>query len=123
MLHEIRMPEFGADMTEADLVQWLVAAGDRVTQGDLIAEFETDKSTVEYEAPVSGVVTELCVAAPTTGVQVGDLIARIEASDAPEEPAARAEATEPGEERRDRPRTPADRKKLILSSHPPPRTG
>ena len=77
MLHEIRMPEFGADMTEADLVQWLVAAGDRVTQGDLIAEFETDKSTVEYEAPVSGVVTELCLAAPTTGVQVGDLIARI----------------------------------------------
>ena len=87
MLHEIRMPEFGADMAEADLVQWLVSAGDRVTQGDLIAEFETDKSTVEYEAPVSGVVTELCVPAPTAGVQVGDLIARIESSDAEEETA------------------------------------
>lgn len=78
MLREILMPELGSDITEADLVQWLVAVGDRVEMGDLIAEFETDKSTVEYEAPLSGVVVELCVAAPTTGVNVGDLIARFE---------------------------------------------
>jgi len=75
------MPEFGSDMTEADLVQWLVSPGDTVAQGDLIAEFETDKSTVEYEAPFSGVVTEICVPAPTSGVQVGDLIARIESTE------------------------------------------
>ena len=84
------MPELGSDMTEADLVQWLVAEGDTIAAGDLIAEIETDKATVEYESPLSGVIVELCVAAPATGVKVGELIARIEesAADAPpsEEP-------------------------------------
>jgi len=78
---EIRMPELGSDMSEADLVRWLVAVGDRIEAGDLLVELETDKSTVEYESPISGVVLELCVAAPATGIKVGELIARIDASD------------------------------------------
>jgi pyruvate dehydrogenase E2 component (dihydrolipoamide acetyltransferase) len=82
MASEIRMPELGSDMTEADLVQWLVAVGDTIEAGELIAEIETDKATVEFESPLSGVVVELCVAAPATGVKVGELIARIEESDA-----------------------------------------
>ena len=101
MVREILMPELGSDMTEADLVQWLVAVGDPVEMGDLIAEFETDKSTVEYEAPLSGVVVELCVPAPTSGVKVGDLIARFEETEseapeaAPPAPAATPEAETP----------------------------
>lgn len=88
---EIRMPELSSDMTEADLVQWLVAVGDTIAAGELIAEIETDKATVEYEAPVSGVVVELCVAAPATGVKVGELIARIEETS----PAAQPESPAP----------------------------
>ena len=53
---EVHMPDLGSDMTEADLVRWLVAVGDRIEAGELIAEIETDKATVEYESPISGVV-------------------------------------------------------------------
>ena len=77
---EIRMPELASDMVEADLVAWLVSEGDDVSQGDLLAEIETDKATVEYESPVAGRVVELCVPAPTTGIKVGEPIARIEAT-------------------------------------------
>lgn len=76
---EIRMPELGSDMTEADLVAWLVNAGDDIGEGDLIAEIETDKSTVEFESPYTGRIVELCVDAPRMGVKVGELLARIEA--------------------------------------------
>jgi pyruvate dehydrogenase E2 component (dihydrolipoamide acetyltransferase) len=86
MATEIQMPELGSDMTEADLVQWLVGVGDTISAGDLLAEIETDKATVEYESPVSGVIVELCVSAPATGVKVGELIARIEESGADAEP-------------------------------------
>ena len=75
---EIRMPEFSADLVEADLIDWLVKPGDRVNEGDLIAEFETDKATVEFESPVSGVVRELCVEAGTRAIRVGTLLARLE---------------------------------------------
>jgi len=98
MVTELRMPELSSDMTEADLVQWLVAVGDTISAGELIAEIETDKATVEYEAPVSGVVVELCVTAPTTGIKVGELIARIEqtsAAEQPESPGSETAATEP----------------------------
>ena len=76
---EIRMPELGSDMTEADLVAWLVDAGEDIAEGDLIAEIETDKSTVEFESPYTGRVIEICVEAPRMGVKVGDLLVRIEA--------------------------------------------
>jgi pyruvate dehydrogenase E2 component (dihydrolipoamide acetyltransferase) len=78
MAVEIRMPELSSETTEADIVEWLVAVGDTIEAGDLIAEFETDKSTVEFESPLAGVVLELCVPAPSMGIKVGELIARIE---------------------------------------------
>jgi pyruvate dehydrogenase E2 component (dihydrolipoamide acetyltransferase) len=100
MATEIRMPELSSDMTEADLVAWLVAVGDTIAAGDLLAEIETDKATVEYEAPVSGVVVELCVVAPTTGIKVGELIARIDeaAGALPEEPARPVPTPQPAPE-------------------------
>jgi pyruvate dehydrogenase E2 component (dihydrolipoamide acetyltransferase) len=101
---EIRMPELGADMTQADLVAWLVAVGDDVAAGDLIAEIETDKSTVEFESPVTGRVLELCIDAPKMGVEIGELIARVEAAGSADAaapaseaaPAAREPETAPG---------------------------
>jgi len=89
---EIRMPELGSDMTEADLVAWLVNVGDEVDAGDLIAEIETDKSTVEFESPTAGRILELCIDAPKVGVKIGELLARIEQS-----VDATAEATPPRE--------------------------
>ncbi len=87
MATEIRMPEFAADMTEADLLSWLVKPGDRVEAGELIAEIETEKSTIEFESPVSGRLLEIRVPEGTNGVQVGTVLALVEESDATE-PAA-----------------------------------
>lgn len=95
---DVRMPELSSDMTEADLVTWLVKPGDRVAAGDLIAELETEKSTVEFESPVSGTLLEIVVPEGTNGVQVGTVLARFE-SDGGETatPSSReAEAEPPG---------------------------
>jgi pyruvate/2-oxoglutarate dehydrogenase complex dihydrolipoamide acyltransferase (E2) component len=81
MIVEIRMPEVAADMTEADIVDWLAAPGDRITQGEILFEIETDKSTVEIEAPATGVLSEIRIPAGTTGVAVGELLATMESSD------------------------------------------
>ncbi len=83
---EIRMPELSSSMTEADLIAWLVGPGDRVAAGDVIAEIETDKSTVELEAEVGGVVAELRVAEGTTGVEVGAVLAVLDAEEAASAP-------------------------------------
>ena len=81
MIVEIRMPEVAADMTEADVVGWLSAEGDSITQGDILFEIETDKSTVEVEAPATGVLTEIRVPAGQAGVAVGALLALMEATE------------------------------------------
>lgn len=93
MAIEIRMPELDAETEQADLVSWLVAPGDRVEAGDLIAEIETDKSTVEFESPASGVVRELRVAAGTTGVRVGEVLLVLTEADSDAE-ASQAPAAE-----------------------------
>ncbi len=81
MIVEIRMPEVAADMTEADIVDWLAAPGDRITQGEILFEIETDKATVEIEAPATGVLSEIRVPAGTTGVAVGEWLATMESSE------------------------------------------
>jgi pyruvate dehydrogenase E2 component (dihydrolipoamide acetyltransferase) len=80
---EIRMPQIASDMTEADVVSWLVSPGDRVEQGEILLEIETEKSTVEVEAPASGTLREILVPAGTTEVAVGTLLARLEADESP----------------------------------------
>jgi pyruvate dehydrogenase E2 component (dihydrolipoamide acetyltransferase) len=59
---EFRMPSLGADMTEGTLTRWLVAPGDRVARGDIVAEVETDKADMEVEVFEDGVVARLLVA-------------------------------------------------------------
>jgi pyruvate dehydrogenase E2 component (dihydrolipoamide acetyltransferase) len=93
---EIRMPEVAVDMTEADLVTWLVKPGDRVAEGELIAEIETDKSTVEFESPAAGILAEILVPAGTAGVRVGEVLAILSEGDEPRpSPGAQAPAPEP----------------------------
>ncbi|MEX1125150.1 MAG: biotin/lipoyl-containing protein [Acidimicrobiia bacterium] len=73
---QVILPKWGVSMQEATLVQWLKQAGDTVTKGEPLAEFETDKVEVELEAPVSGVIQQLLFEADDV-VAVGAVIAEI----------------------------------------------
>jgi pyruvate dehydrogenase E2 component (dihydrolipoamide acetyltransferase) len=73
---EFVMPTLGADMTEGTLVAWKKKVGDRVEKGDIIAEVETDKATIEVEVFTSGMIERL-VAQPGDKVPVGTVMATI----------------------------------------------
>ncbi len=72
---EVLMPALSPTMEEGTLAKWLVKEGDTVSSGDLIAEIETDKATMEFEAVDEGVVGKIVVAEGTEGVKVNSLIA------------------------------------------------
>ena len=96
---ELKMPALSPTMEEGTLARWLVKEGDTVSSGDLIAEIETDKATMEFEAVDEGVITQLLVAEGTDGVKVGTVIAIIQGEDdvasATPKPAAPVAAQEP----------------------------
>ncbi|ASP32896.1 pyruvate dehydrogenase complex dihydrolipoamide acetyltransferase [Labrenzia sp. VG12] len=71
----ITMPALSPTMEEGNLAKWLVQEGDQVSAGDVIAEIETDKATMEVEAVDEGKVGKIVVAAGTEGVKVNELIA------------------------------------------------
>jgi pyruvate dehydrogenase E1 component beta subunit len=71
------MPALSPTMEEGTLAKWLVKVGDTVQAGDVIAEIETDKATMEVEAVDEGEVEEILVEAGTEGVKVGATIARL----------------------------------------------
>jgi len=75
MAIEITMPALSPTMEEGTLAKWLVKEGDTVTSGDVIAEIETDKATMEVESIDDGTVAKLLVAEGTEEVPVGQLIA------------------------------------------------
>jgi len=97
MAIEIKMPALSPTMEEGTIAKWLVKAGDKVASGDLLAEIETDKATMEFEAIDEGTVGEIRVAEGTENVKVGTVIATIveEGEEAGAAPAPRAEAPEP----------------------------
>ncbi|MCH4894143.1 pyruvate dehydrogenase complex dihydrolipoamide acetyltransferase [Sphingomonas sp. SFZ2018-12] len=72
---EIKMPALSPTMEEGTLARWLVKEGDTVSAGDLMAEIETDKATMEFEAVDEGTITQILVAEGTDGVKVGTVIA------------------------------------------------
>ena len=72
---QILMPALSPTMEEGNLVKWLVAEGDTVRAGDILAEIETDKATMEFEAIDDGVVGKLLVAEGAEGVKVNEPIA------------------------------------------------
>ncbi len=78
---QILLPAMSPTMEEGTLAKWLVAVGDTVKPGDVIAEIETDKATMELEADDGGTVTALLVAAGSEGVKVGTPIINIAGED------------------------------------------
>ncbi|HEX7656262.1 MAG TPA: pyruvate dehydrogenase complex dihydrolipoamide acetyltransferase [Sphingomonas sp.] len=72
---EIKMPALSPTMEEGTLAKWLVKEGDTVSSGDLMAEIETDKATMEFEAVDEGVIAKILVPEGAEGVKVGDVIA------------------------------------------------
>jgi pyruvate dehydrogenase E2 component (dihydrolipoamide acetyltransferase) len=78
MAIELKMPALSPTMEEGTLAKWLVKEGDIVKSGDLIAEIETDKATMEFEAIDEGVINSILVAEGTEGVKVGTVIATIQ---------------------------------------------
>jgi len=61
MAETINMPKLGFDMAEGVLVRWVKQVGENINKGDVLAEIETDKATVEVESPASGVVLQFIV--------------------------------------------------------------
>ncbi len=74
---DILMPALSPTMEEGTLAKWLVKAGDTVRSGDVIAEIETDKATMEVEAVDEGVVESLLVPEGTEAVKINTPIARL----------------------------------------------
>ena len=74
---ELKMPALSPTMEEGTLAKWLVKEGDTVAAGDLIAEIETDKATMEFEAVDEGTIAKILVAEGTDEVKVGTVIALI----------------------------------------------
>ena len=72
---EILMPALSPTMTEGNLSKWLVKEGDKVNSGDVIAEIETDKATMEIESADEGTVTKLLIKEGTESVPVNSPIA------------------------------------------------
>ncbi|KQM28654.1 MULTISPECIES: pyruvate dehydrogenase complex dihydrolipoamide acetyltransferase [unclassified Sphingomonas] len=118
---EIKMPALSPTMEEGTLAKWLVKEGDTVKSGDIMAEIETDKATMEFEAVDEGTIGKVLIAEGTDNVKVGAVIAILleegeDASsigsapakaDAPKEEAPKAEAAAPAPEAKPAPAAPA----------------
>src|SRR3954471_24548743 len=94
---ELKMPALSPTMEEGTLAKWLVEEGDTVASGDLLAEIETDKATMEFEAVDEGTIARILVPEGTDEVKVGTVIALIaaEGEDAGAAASAPAAAKEP----------------------------
>ena len=73
----IKMPALSPTMEEGTLARWLVKVGDEVRAGDVMAEIETDKATMEFEAVDEGTIADIAVPEGTEGVKVGTVIATL----------------------------------------------
>ncbi|WP_017672568.1 pyruvate dehydrogenase complex E1 component subunit beta [Blastomonas sp. AAP53] len=99
MAIELKMPALSPTMEEGTLAKWLVKEGDTVASGDILAEIETDKATMEFEAVDEGTISKILIAEGTDNVKVGAVIALIAAegedASAPAPSPAPAAAAEP----------------------------
>jgi len=77
MAIELKMPALSPTMEEGTLAKWLVKEGDEVKSGDILAEIETDKATMEFEAIDEGTIGQILVAEGSDNVKVGTVIATI----------------------------------------------
>ncbi len=96
---EIKMPALSPTMEEGTLAKWLVKEGDTVSSGDIMAEIETDKATMEFEAVDEGTIVSISVPEGTEGVKVGTVIAVLagegEGEDTSAKPVAKAPEAKP----------------------------
>jgi len=100
MAIDLKMPALSPTMEEGTLAKWLVKPGDTVKSGDILAEIETDKATMEFEAVDEGVIGALLITEGTEGVKVGTVIATLhgdsdDAAPAPQPVTAPAPAPTP----------------------------
>jgi pyruvate dehydrogenase E2 component (dihydrolipoamide acetyltransferase) len=132
---EVQMPKLSDTMTEGTLVSWKKKKGDKVSAGEVIAEIETDKATMEWESPEDGTLAEIYVEEGGK-VNVGDKIAFIggEGEEAPKkeekkEPEKKEEKSEektekpaPAEKKEKETAPPQEKKKPVEASASPART-
>jgi len=89
---ELKMPALSPTMEEGTLAKWLVKEGDSVASGDILAEIETDKATMEFEAVDEGTISKILVPEGTDGVKVGTVIALMGGEGEAESPTPTVEA-------------------------------
>ncbi len=119
MATELKMPALSPTMEEGTLAKWLVSEGDQVKSGDILAEIETDKATMEFEAVDEGKLAKILVPEGTDGVKVGTPIALI-AADGEDVSSAAAAPAPKADEVPDQPR-PSDQKteQSAIETHGP----
>ena len=122
MAIDIKMPALSPTMEEGTLAKWLVKEGDTVKSGDIMAEIETDKATMEFEAVDEGTVGKILVVEGTDNVKVGTVIMQLQ-GEGEEAGAAPAGTTDPTATKEDTaaPEAKADEKKsdqVEDSAHP-----
>lgn len=103
MATELTMPALSPTMEKGNLAKWLVKPGDVVKLGDLVAEIETDKATMEFEATAEGVVTQIVVPDGSEDVAVGEVLALLGESGDVVVPSAAPAAAIPSETAEARP--------------------
>lgn len=123
---DLKMPALSPTMEEGTLAKWMVKEGDVVKSGDILAEIETDKATMEFEAVDEGTVAEIVVPSGTEGVKVGTVIARIAGEDeeaAPPAKTADTSAPKPteapaAEPKAEKPKTETGTAQLVTAAAP-----
>ncbi|BCA57799.1 pyruvate dehydrogenase complex E1 component subunit beta [Sphingomonas sp. HMP6] len=113
---EIKMPALSPTMEEGTLAKWLVKEGDVVKSGDIMAEIETDKATMEFEAVDEGTIGRIMIAEGTDNVKVGTVIATLDVEGEEASSAAPAKAEEPAKAE-----APAVAQKAAESEAPAPK--
>ena len=81
MTNKILMPALSPTMTEGTLSKWLKKEGDKINPGDILAEIETDKATMEIESVDQGILTKILVSDGTNSVKVNSTIAILKSED------------------------------------------
>ncbi len=114
---EIKMPALSPTMEEGKLAKWLVKEGDEVVSGDILAEIETDKATMEFEAVDEGVITSITVSEGTEGVKVGTVIATLAGDD---EEARETKATAPAKAEPAKTEAPKEESKPVVEEKKAP---
>ena len=119
---QILMPALSPTMEEGTLAKWNVKEGDKISSGDVIAEIETDKATMEFEAVDEGVVGKILIQEGTEGVKVNTPIAVLleEGEDASDAEAA-AEPEPKPDPKKSPPTTQDENRDCLLYTSPSPR--